>query len=223
MHPGLPGFWRKVSSCFCLVGLHRECVNPEQNGEYFACCCTKTAIKIEPDRPAPAVSLPNDEETKKRVRALKENEKVTDVLSTGRKRAVASFPITPGMLCEWSFLKFAGGGPIPIIGCGGNEIGHVKNDGGVHHGPDKNTLNNEPGNVHRVCRFCHNRWHTLNDPFYGKRPENGEPFLPLSGKIVAPHDSETLCTVEEINYSETWWALPEKERGPYRKDPAQNE
>lgn len=35
-----------------------------------------------------------------------------------------------------------------------------------HHGPDKNTLNNEQGNVHRICHFCHNTWHAVNDEDY---------------------------------------------------------
>lgn len=35
-----------------------------------------------------------------------------------------------------------------------------------HHGPDKNTLNNDPGNVHRICHWHHNNWHALNDPDY---------------------------------------------------------
>lgn len=53
-----------------------------------------------------------------------------------------------------------GGGEFPIQGCSdGVQLNR-------HHGPDKNTLNNEPGNVHRICAHCHNRWHAKNDPDY---------------------------------------------------------
>jgi len=116
-----------------------------------------------------------------------------DVESTGRKRAVLAKPINPGDICEWAGLKNAGGGVMPIIGCEGNAATNV------HHGPDKSVLNNDPDtNLHKICATCHNRWHTINDPFYpAKRPEGGAPFLPLSGEVI-PHDAETKATPEEI-------------------------
>jgi hypothetical protein len=48
-----------------------------------------------------------------------------------------------------------------------------------HHGPDYNTLNNDPTNVSRICHVCHNRWHAANDPqkedsyliMYGHKPK----------------------------------------------------
>jgi hypothetical protein len=89
----------------------------------------------------------------------KEPEDVTDIHSTGRKRAAQLYPLFKGVLCEWQGQKNCGGG-TPIIGC----IKGLQVD--RHHGPIKNTLHNEPGNVHRICKHCHNRWHAVNDPIY---------------------------------------------------------
>ena len=87
-----------------------------------------------------------------------------DPISTGRKEAAVKFPLKPGMVCEWAFQKNCGGGVEPIVGCPGYPAQ------AIHHGPDKNTMRNVEGNVHRICHNCHNRWHALNDPHYGPRP-----------------------------------------------------
>jgi hypothetical protein len=100
------------------------------------------------------------------------------------------YPIETGMVCEWANLKFAGGGVVPIVGC----IGRAATD--RHHGPDKNTMNNAPGNVHRICSFCHNTWHGVNDPSYGPRPEQTLPFVP-EGAYEA-HDAVTKATTAEL-------------------------
>jgi len=89
----------------------------------------------------------------------KEPGKVKDVLSTGRKRAALLYPIFEDKPCEWQGQKDCGGGQ-PITGC----ISGLQID--RHHGPVKNPLRNEPGNVHRICKHCHNRWHAVNDPIY---------------------------------------------------------
>ena len=109
-------------------------------------------------------------------------EDMSDVLSTGRKRAVAAAPIGKGMVCEWSRLEKAGGGVEPIAGCPGYPAADV------HHGPDKSVLNNEVGvNLHRICKHCHHRWHAANDRYYdGERPENGEAWTPTME--WGPHD-----------------------------------
>lgn len=91
----------------------------------------------------------------------KDPDKVSDVLSTGRKRAAQLYPIFKDKPCEWQGQKDCGGGQ-PIIGC----IDGLQID--RHHGPVKNPLRNEPGNVHRICKFCHNRWHAVNDPIYNE-------------------------------------------------------
>jgi hypothetical protein len=105
---------------------------------------------------------------------VKEDEDIIDPHSTGRKRAAAAYPLKEGMVCEWAGLASAGGG-LPIIGCV-NLQNPIDDEGNIvgnlavhrHHGPDKNTLNNTEGNVHRICNFCHNRWHTRNDPVYNE-------------------------------------------------------
>lgn len=173
----------KVVCISCAAGFHSECEQPEEHASLgvWACCCPVDEVNIERGGPT------------------KENHEVTDVESTGRKRAAVAYPIEPGVtICEWAKLKFAGGGVSPIIGCNGN---HATDR---HHGPDKSTLNNSGGNVHRICSPCHNRWHTRNDEHYGDRPPNGNPFLPLTGSCKE-HDRETAATVEEIFDNEMYW------------------
>jgi hypothetical protein len=115
-----------------------------------------------------------------------------DPISTGRKEAAAKFPISKGLVCEWAWLKNAGGGALPIIGC----PGYPATD--IHHGPDKNTMRNVPGNVHRICVNCHNRWHGANDPLYPKvRPPADQPFIPDDG-VYEEHDPLTKATDAEV-------------------------
>lgn len=101
-----------------------------------------------------------EDEDEEKFRTYKDDSALRDQQSTGRKRAAKMYPLDPEGDCEWRMQKNCGGGEYPIVGCmkGKQEA--------RHHGPDKNTLNNEKGNVHRICHFCHNRWHTLNDPDY---------------------------------------------------------
>jgi hypothetical protein len=91
--------------------------------------------------------------------AQKDPSKIGDPYSTGRKRAAVMYPIFKTNPCEWRGKKNCGGG-TPIVGC----IEGLQVD--RHHGPVKNPLRNEPGNVHRICKDCHNRWHVINDPLY---------------------------------------------------------
>lgn len=102
----------------------------------------------------------------KRTRRFKNDAALRDQQSTGRKRASRLYPLDPDADCEWAGITNAGGGQYPIEGCGGNSKRPVAKQECRHHGPDKNTLNNEPGNVHRICVTCHNRWHALNDKGY---------------------------------------------------------
>lgn len=115
------------------------------------------------------------------------------------------------MTCEWAGLRYAGGGVEPIVGCAGNTIEEVKTGptrGDRHHGPDKNVLNNSPDNVHRICTFCHNRWHAANDRYYTEpRPSADQPWLPSSAHgECQPHDRATKATPEEIEENEKYWA-----------------
>lgn len=95
-----------------------------------------------------------------RIRRTKPDQALKDQQSTGRKRAARLYPLDRDALCEWAFKSRQGGGTHPIEGC----LGNKQRD--RHHGPDKNTLNNDPGNVHRICHFCHHGWHAKNDPDY---------------------------------------------------------
>lgn len=127
-----------------------------------------------------------------------------DPISTGRKEAAKKFPINPGMVCEWAWLRYAGGGVEPIIGCPGHPAE------AIHHGPDKNTMRNVEGNIHRICAECHNRWHAANDKHYGERPTTPDggvdasvPFHPIDEDgnryDPLPHDSVTLAPDEQVH------------------------
>lgn len=199
----------ETESCWgCVVGLHEECLEltPTEDSYYKCCCFNKPQGSDE------------RESVKEIGRPVSNLEDITDVLSAGRKRAAMIYPITNGMVCEWAGLKYAGGGVEPITGCDNNKLSSKKGgdgelvQGDVHHGPDKNTLNNEPGNAHRICAFCHHRWHAANDKFYGARPKKDDgkidgtkPFLPLEEHVWSAHDKETLATQEEIQESEKYW------------------
>lgn len=93
-------------------------------------------------------------------RRTKRDASLKDQQSTGRKRAARLYPLNREQPCEWRGKVRMGGGDRPILGCL-NGYQQAR-----HHGPDKNTLNNEAGNVHRICHECHNRWHAANDPDY---------------------------------------------------------
>jgi hypothetical protein len=198
----------------CICGLHEECfdLQPIEETESYQCCCFDGSHGKDSEDWVREVGRP-----------VAQPDEITDVLSTGRKRAAMLYPIFEGMVCEWAGLRSAGGGVAPIIGCNFNKITPEKGgkgaykQGDVHHGPDKNTLANEPGNAHRICAFCHHRWHAANDKFYGKRPmrEDGKvdgtkPFLPLSEHEWSAHDSETLATEEELEENEKYWSTKNK-------------
>lgn len=176
-----------MSCAACFVGWHHKCKKPapvadvSNEGGLFSCCCADESSK--------GVSLfqPNRQ---------KDNTLVRDVTSTGRKRAVKIKPIDPANpgICEWAYLAKAGGGIEPIVGCAGQP------QKAVHHGPDKDTLNNDELNLHAICDHCHNRWHAKNDRYYGERPEAGMPFVPkpeFMEKYVA-HDPDTKIGLQEL-------------------------
>lgn len=106
-------------------------------------------------------------------RRLKRSSSLKDQQSTGRKRAAKLFPLFPERSCEWEGNSNCGGGSYPILGClGGKQEAR-------HHGPHKNTLDNEEGNVHRICNYCHNRWHVANDPSYNINDPDTTPHSPI--------------------------------------------
>jgi hypothetical protein len=184
----------------CVVALHHECLAPDTHEEdgYLICCCKQkeTEINEHENSAGRPVADPSD---------------ITDVVSTGRRRAQMLYPIMTGMLCEWTGLKNAGGGIEPIVGCDGNTIEATKSGphaGHRHHGPNKNVIDNVESNVHRICTTCHNRWHAANNKYYlGERPPADQSWLPVppEGMELRKHDPDTVATEEEREESDNYW------------------
>jgi hypothetical protein len=185
----------------CRAGFHNECYETF-DPDYIEICCCGGEVKFTPSGD---VKAPNAPETPEGVTvdfgyiddgygASKDLADYKDPVSTGRKRAAEMYPISTGMVCEWAGLAKAGGGVVPIVGC----VGRPASD--RHHGPDKNTMNNAPTNLHRICDHCHNTWHALNDPHYGPRPEHTQPFIPegVVGSDWFLHDAKTVATTAQI-------------------------
>lgn len=127
-------------------------------------------------------------------RPLKEPHEQKDPLSTGRKRAAHLWPLFEGEPCEWKGKRNCGGGKFPIVGCRSGTQEHR------HHGPVKDTRHNEPGNVHRVCRPCHRRWHASNDKEY-----NAKLYADL------PHSPQE-ATETDLEINEAYWKTPHAKR-----------
>jgi hypothetical protein len=140
----------------CGRGFHEECYNDDCRN----CHSNEEQRLIKSVTATGSVGAP-----------IKDPESVKDRHSTGRKRAAMQYPIFKDQPCEWQRQKNCGGG-TPIVGCvNGMQIDR-------HHGPVKDTLRNEPGNVHRICKHCHNRWHAVNDPIYDEEEYNKLPHSP---------------------------------------------
>src|SRR4051812_18379333 len=93
-----------VSKCLaCATGLHEECMDPKLTDEdavdedWTECCCGTTAT----DRELTAFGVG---------RPVMEPGDITDITSTGRRRAAMLYPVMEGMMCQWARLRFAGGG-----------------------------------------------------------------------------------------------------------------
>jgi hypothetical protein len=119
------------------------------------------------------------------VNTYKDDSALRDQQSTGRKRAAVMYPLDSEADCEWA-RQFNCGGNKAIVGCidGKQEA--------RHHGPNKNTLDNDAGNVHRICHKCHNRWHATNDEGY------------VWGGLYEPHNPRE-ATYDELVASERKW------------------
>lgn len=148
----------------CGRGLHAlceecECCNPLSKREV-----ARTGISGTPDSVGENEDIGEGGKRQRVGVPYKQPDEVRDPKSTGRKRAAILFPLDENEFCEWRGLANCGGGKLPIVGCYEGKQLHR------HHGPSKDTLNNTPGNVHRICHDCHNIWHSQNDPIYD--PEN---------------------------------------------------
>lgn len=126
-----------------------------------------------------------------------------DPESTGRKRMAEMYPISVGQVCEWAGLANAGGDfmPVGIVGCVNNPATDQ------HHGPDKNTLNNEKAsrgvggreNIHIICSECHNSTHAANDDFYpeyDRVADQERPWLPIYPEGWEPSEPRKATTAE---------------------------
>jgi hypothetical protein len=213
---------------YCLIEMCFQCNQPDStnDAENLDCCCHGTYGRVTLGS---LFSPPIEKKSKATVTddGVKLNWRGNPVggplgrppldpadmkspLTAGRARAEDLAPIPEGYICEWSMLRYAGGGPVPIIGCAGNTATDR------HHGPDKSTLNNTMGiNLHRICAECHNRWHTLNDEYYPDRPDDNSTYLPLEGFVAKPHDRNVRAEPEDVKRSNEWWGLGKSKRGSY--------
>jgi hypothetical protein len=147
-----------MSCLSCARGFINECSCPKSDRLNGAASLMEAVSSNQPELGG---------EKRDRGRPQKEDSDVTDPQSTGRKRAAVLYPLNRDQFCEWRDLANCGGGKHPIVGCA---TGRQEN---LHHGPDKNTLNNtrhedtiKGRNVHKICSKCHNRWHAKNDYDY---------------------------------------------------------
>lgn len=126
--------------------------------------CARRACKEHESNQTSIEHLEESDRLSTRVRSFKRDDSLKDQQSTGRKRAARLYPLTDKP-CEWSDASPEnpkGGGDNPItVGCRDTQEQQAR-----HHGPDKNTLNNDPGNVHRICIWHHIQWHLKNDSSY---------------------------------------------------------
>lgn len=118
--------------------------------------------------------------------AYKRDAVLRDPQSTGRKRAATLYPLAREEACEWRDKANCGGGLFPIVGC----VSGLQQ--ARHHGPDKSVVNNEEGNVHRICHRCHARWHAANNADYEWTVTTVNPHRP-----VAMTDEQRLKTQKE--------------------------
>lgn len=187
--------------CFhCRTGYHNDCDLAWNDSTITCCCGGEVKFTVNGDVKSDGTDETNQSKEvdngyiEDGYEANKSLADYKDPISTGRKRAAEMYPITNGMVCEWAGLLRAGGGVVPIVGC----VGRPASD--RHHGPDKNTMNNAPQNLHRICDYCHNTWHAVNDPYYGERPPHTEPFIPAGelGTDWFIHDAKTKASTQQI-------------------------
>lgn len=218
----------------CLAGMHSFCLQWGLGVDEYCCCDGHTDLMDyaralyrgddeTPSRPAKTNSLGDigESSTYQPVKQVGKSGyipadawaapqnigELSDPRSTGRKRAARMFPITPGMVCEWANLKNVGFSPRNIVGCMGNPASDI------HHGPDKNTLNNSKTsrgigigeNVHLICSWCHNAIHAANNklyPDYDRVLDQDKPWLPMpdiewDDRVPIPATFEELVAEEQ--------------------------
>lgn len=145
----------------CVRGFTEECEKGGCSDEQEAATKQEDGTKDDEREWYDDSSEKEDERTsitrQRKERRNKPDSALLDQQSTGRKRAAKLYPLDRSAPCDWQGKTHCGGGQYPIRGC---------SDGlqrARHHGPDYNTLNNDPENVSIICNSCHNRWHAIND------------------------------------------------------------
>jgi hypothetical protein len=145
-------------------------------------------IKATEETPPVVVEQPQPRQTSQQ-RANKRDAVLRDPQSTGRKRAARLYPLDENAACEWQG-KANCGGAKGVVGCiSGTQQAR-------HHGPDKSVVNNEGGNVHRICHACHNRWHRTNNEDYNWNVTTVKPHAPR--KMTAEERAEAESRKSEI-------------------------
>ncbi len=175
----------------CGRGFHKECNKCRKNkchGSDQQLVSSLTGVSPK--------TKPNTKGEWAKGQPIKDPANVKDRHSTGRKRAAQLYPIfSPDDPCEWRLKKNCGGGQKPITGClNGKQEAR-------HHGPVKDTLRNEPGNVHRICTLCHNRWHADNDPIYSEEENNKLPHSPQEATELEVLASDAQWKLRPFNYA----------------------
>lgn len=179
-----------INCLYCPQQLHYMC-NPDED----ECCCHGKGDETA-DLPIEQFdNALNLKEEKRPVGRPLKTEGFVNLISTGRKRAAKLYAIQPGQLCAWAWKENCGGGVEPIIGCSGR----LARD--IHHGPDKSVLNNSPTNVSVICKYCHNKWHGINDKYYpGERPDDGAAWLPVGDKIYELSDMKDADPFKVVEF-----------------------
>lgn len=152
-----------MSMCpMCSMGLVSSCL-----GE--SCGQTDPVLQVETPSLTPLkientdadISDVDSKSTRNSRRKSRRGRNLSDSQSSGRKEAAKLYPLDETSPCEWQGLGNCGGGDYPILGCVEGGFQQAR-----HHGPDKNVSSNFDGNVHRICHYCHYRWHAKNDATY---------------------------------------------------------
>lgn len=200
-----------MSVChFCISDYHEFCETVDDTDDTPECCCRESKYKsVTVSDEALDLNINPLDQLLSAMGGLDDtdlpdiSQPLSETVGAGRKRAARLGKIPDGTPCEWTGLLRAGGGILPIVGCRPSSQSVAKHR---HHGPDKSTVNNERHiNLHWICHFCHNRWHTLNDDYYGIRDQRG--YLPKEEYMAAytQHDAETLATEDDYKANDAFW------------------
>lgn len=150
-----------MSMCpMCLAGIPSSCLTGSCE-QGIPTLIPIQSVRIETTDEEDTASDRRSSSNSKRGRGIRKRNSGSQ--SAGRKEAARSYPLNGDKPCEWQGKANCGGGSFPILGC---PTGVESYQQARHHGPEKNVQNNEPGNVHRICHYCHYRWHAANDPTY---------------------------------------------------------